>query len=110
MNYKSSFNYLKEIAKWALVLWLFLPLRHALEGPVEFVRVAVGIVLFVIFSGKLLYDVVFFPRQHRAESSAGKDLLSMIGIVAGMALLVFMLVFFVALFVINYMNANLNFR
>ncbi|MFQ5864768.1 MAG: hypothetical protein ACE5IW_06010 [bacterium] len=108
MDVKIGFSYLREIAKWALVLWLFMPLRHALEAPVEFVRVAVGIALFVIFAGKLLYDVVFFPRQHQAESSTGKDLLSMIGIVAGITLLVFVLVFFIVIYVVNYMNANFN--
>jgi hypothetical protein len=109
MNLKIGFSYIREIAKWALVLWLFLPLRHALAAPVEFVRVAAGVVLFVIFAGKLLYDVVFFPRQHQAETTPGKDLLSMIGIVAGIALLVFMLVFFIVIFVVNYMNANVDF-
>lgn len=106
MNFKIGLNYFKEIAKWALVLWLFLPLRHALEAPVEFTRVALGVVLFVIFSGKLLYDVVFFPRIHQTESSPGKDLLSMIGIVTGIALLIFFLVFFIFLYVVNYMNAK----
>ncbi len=109
MTPKTGLHYLKEVAKWALVVWLFLPLRHAFEAPVEFARVALGIVLFVIFSGKLLYDVVFFPRQHQRDSSAGKDFVSMIGIVAAIALLVFMLVFFVALYVVNYMNANVDF-
>jgi energy-coupling factor transporter transmembrane protein EcfT len=106
MNYKVGLSYLREVAKWALVLWLFLPLRNSFEAPIEFGRVALGIVLFVIFSGKLLYDVVFFPRQHQSESTPGKDLLSMIGIVVGIAFLVFLLVFFIALFVVNYMNAT----
>ncbi|MFQ5824677.1 MAG: hypothetical protein ACE5JB_11520 [bacterium] len=110
MKFKIGLNYLREIAKWSLIIWLFLPLRHALEVPVEFARVALGIVLFVIFSGKLLYDVVFFPRQHQIESSTSKDLLSMIGIVIIIALLVFVLVIFVAIFVMSYMNANMNFR
>lgn len=103
---KIAFYYLREVAKWAFVIWLFLPLKHSLQAPIEFGRVALGIVLFVIFSGKLLYDVVFFPRQHRIENTPGKDLLSMIGIVTGIALLVFLLVFFIALYVVNYMNAT----
>ncbi|MFQ5753647.1 MAG: hypothetical protein ACE5HI_16780 [bacterium] len=98
------YSYLLEIGKWVLVLWLILPLKNALQGSVDFGRVALGVVLFIIFAGKMLYDVVFFPRQHQAESSAGKDLLSMVGIVVGMAFIVLILVFFVALYVIKYMN------
>lgn len=93
-----------EIGKWALVIWLLLPMRAAMQGTVEFARVGLGVILFVVFIGKLLYDVTYFPKQHKRESSAGKDLVSMIGIVSGIALLVLLLVFFVAMYVINYMN------
>ncbi|MFQ5708235.1 MAG: hypothetical protein ACE5HO_12330 [bacterium] len=106
MNSKQVLSYAREIGKWALVFWLFLPLKNATTTPVEFGRIALGMVLFVIFTGKLLYDVVFFPRQHRAESSAGKDLLSMIGIVVGIAFLVIVVVFFVVMYVLSYMNSN----
>lgn len=106
MKARVVFNYVKEIAKWSLVIWLFLPLRRALEGPVEFARVAVGAALFVIFAGKLLYDVVFFPRQHQAESSTGKDLLSMLGIIVALSLVVLLLVVFIGMLVVNYMNAT----
>jgi predicted ABC-type exoprotein transport system permease subunit len=97
--------YVLEIGKWALVIWLLLPMRSAMQGTIEFTRVGLGVILFVIFVGKLLYDVTYFPRQHQRESSVGKDLVSMIGIVSGMALLILLLVFFVAMYVINYMNA-----
>lgn len=97
-------SHLLEIGKWALVIWLLLPIQTARQGPVDFVRVSAGVILFVIFSGKLLYDVVFFSRQHRAESSAGKDILSMIGMVIGVALMVLFLVLFVAFFLFDYLN------
>lgn len=110
MNFEVGFSYLREIAKWAFVLWLFLPLMHSYEVTIDFGRVALGIVLFVIFSGKLLYDVVFFPHQQQSENAPGKDILSMIGIVSGIALLVFLLVFFIALFVVNYMSETVELR
>jgi hypothetical protein len=87
------------------VIWLLLPMRSALQGTVEFARVGLGVVLFVIFIGKLLYDVTYFPRRHQRETTPGKDLISMIGIVSGIALLVLMLVFFVAMYVVNYMSS-----
>ncbi len=99
-------SYILEIGKWALVIWLLLPMRSAMQGTIEFTRVGLGVILFVIFVGKLLYDVTYFPKQHKSESSAGKDLISMIGIVLGIALLVLLLVFFVAMYVINYMSST----
>ncbi|RMF67148.1 MAG: hypothetical protein D6743_05320 [Calditrichaeota bacterium] len=76
-------------------------MQQAAQGPIDFVRVAAGVVLFVIFAGKLLYDTTFFRNRHARDSDAGKDLLSMLGIVAGIALLVLVLVFFAALLVMN---------
>ena len=101
---KSKFTaYAFEIGKWALVIWLLLPMRTSHQGPIEFSRVALGVILFVIFAGKLLYDTTFFRGRGEASSS-GKDLLSMIGIVAGIAFLVLVLVLFVVFYVVNYMG------
>jgi hypothetical protein len=104
---KSKLNlYAIEIAKWGLVIWLLLPIKDALHGPVAFSRVAAGTILFVIFAGKLLYDVVLFPRQHKTEGDAGKDVLSMIGIVVAIALMICLLVLFVAMYVLKALNSN----
>ncbi|MCG8605984.1 hypothetical protein MJD09_13455 [bacterium] len=104
---KSKLNlYAIEVAKWGLVIWLLLPIKDALHGTVAFGRVAAGTILFVIFAGKLLYDVVLFPRQHKTESKAGKDVLSMIGIVIVIALMVCLLVLFIAMYVLKAMNSN----
>ena len=103
-----TYSYLIEAVKWGLVIWLVLPIKDSLSGPVAFSRIALGVILFVIFSGKLVYDVVFFPRQHQRESSPGRDVLSMIGIVVGIALLVCLLVLAVALYIQNYMNSSAN--
>ena len=102
------YSYLLEIGKWGLVIWLILPIKDALDASVDFGRVALGVLLFVIFAGKLLYDVVFFPRQHQVESSVGKDVASMVGIVVGIALMVCLLVLFVALFVLKYASSNVD--
>lgn len=104
---KIKLVYLIEIIKWGFVLWLFLPLTRAMETPIEFARVALGCALFVIFAGKLLYDVVFFPRQYARESSTTRDVLNMVGIVLAITFIVVIMVIFIALFVINYINTNL---
>ncbi|NIR51790.1 hypothetical protein GWO43_24745 [candidate division KSB1 bacterium] len=101
-------SYLVEIGKWALVIWLVWPVTGALRGSVEFGRVAIGIGLFVVFAGKLLYDVVIFPRHHERKSTPGKDLFTMVAIVAVVALIACCLIFFVAMYIINYMNAIQN--
>ena len=45
-----------EIIKWGFVLYLLWPMVTLTKGQFALVRVLVGIVLFVIFAGKLLYD------------------------------------------------------
>lgn len=84
-----------ELAKWILVLWLLWPLRHAAGGPVAFTRIALGILLFVIFAGKLFYDTVIMGILRRRRTSVRQDLISMLGITLGIALVVGMLMLFV---------------
>ena len=79
---------LLELGKWALVLWLLLPLRHASAGPMLFGRVALGILLFVIFTGKLFYDTVVVSVIRRRRMSAKQEVLSLVGIVLGLGLVV----------------------
>ena len=90
-------SYAIEIAKWGLVVWLLFPLQSAREGLVNFVRLGAGVVLFVIFAGKLFYDVVYFSKRHESETSTGKDLLSMLGIVIGLSFLALFFILFIAL-------------
>ena len=98
-NHK-ALPYLVEIAKWLLVLWLIWPLTQAFGAPIHMGRVALGIALFVIFAGKLFYDVVFFQRQRKR--GGGSDLVTTLGIVLGMTFIVGVFLLLLVLFVINY--------
>jgi hypothetical protein len=106
--WKKRFSWILEIGKWVLVLWLLWPLRHASNRPGAFVRVVVGIALFVIFSGKLFYDMVItgFIRQKR--TTPGQDLLTVLGSVVVIALVVGLLLFFVGLMFVALFQASTN--
>ena len=78
---KSLKSTLIEIGKWLIVLWLMSPLALAMSGPVDFSRVALGILLFIIFTGKLLFDTIIAPLKTRTERTAAQDVIMMIGAV-----------------------------
>lgn len=94
-------RYALEIGRWALVVYLLFPLRRRMRLPLEFVRTALGIVLFVIFTGKMLYDSVIWKQLTGATRDSGRDLLSMVAIVLLISLLVATTIFFIGLYVVN---------
>jgi hypothetical protein len=95
-----------EIGRWVLVAYLLFPLRRRMHLPLEFARSALGIVLFVIFSGKMLYDTVIWKILSGSPRDTGRDLLSMLAMVVLIALLVGITIFFIGLYVANmYQNA-----
>lgn len=98
---KSLQPLLLELAKWALVLWLMSPLAVAMHGPIDFSRVALGILLFILFTGKMLYDTILAPAKTRAERTPLQDVLAMIGSVAVIALAVGMMLVLVGLYVMK---------
>jgi hypothetical protein len=88
-----------EIGKWLIVLWLMSPLALAMRGPVDFSRVALGILLFIIFTGKLLFDTIIAPLKTRTERTAAQDVIMMIGAVTAIGLAVTMLILLVGVYV-----------
>jgi hypothetical protein len=84
-----------ELGKWILVLYLLWPMRHASNRPVGLVRVVAGIALFVIFSGKLFYDIVISDFIRQKRTSPGKDLLTLLGSIVVISCVVGLLLFFV---------------
>ena len=83
-----------EIGKWLLVLWLLFPLRHPTETIIDVLRVVAGVLLFIIFSGKLLYDLIIMPFIRQRRNTAKQDLITMVGMVLVMALVVGLLFVF----------------
>jgi hypothetical protein len=96
-----------EIGKWLLILWLLLPIRDATSGPVDFTRVLLGILLFIIFAGKMLYDTIIMGVLKQRRASAKQDFFALIGIVAGLSLLVGLLLVLVGFAIIQlYKSSN----
>jgi len=84
-----------EIGKWILVLWLLWPLRHATSGPVDFTRVLLGILLFIIFAGKVFYDTIIMGILRQRRTSVKQDVSSLFVMVACISLVVGLLIVFV---------------
>ncbi|MBN2104967.1 hypothetical protein JW835_13080 [bacterium] len=91
-----------EIFKWGLVLFLLWPMTTIQRGQFNLVRVLAGIVLFVIFAGKLLYDYIILDLKRSHDVSGKKDIFTFLGVVLGAALLVGLVLFVFALFIIMY--------
>ena len=98
---KKAWPYVIEVARWALVLFLLAPVLHPRGGRWEFTRVLVGEALLVIFIGKLFYDTVIwkFTRQRR---TAGRDILSMLGMLVAVGLVVVLFVLLVGATLMRY--------
>jgi len=97
-----------EIAKWAVVLWLLWPLRHATSGPVDFTRAVVGILLFIIFAGKLFYDTVIMGILQQRRMSVKQDVFTLIGIVLVLSLVVGLLFLFVGFLLVRMYEMSRN--
>lgn len=95
------FRYILEIGRWVLVGYLLFPLRRRMHLPLEFTRTALGIALFVIFSGKLLYDFVIWSRRPASTRDLPKELLTLLATVVIITALVGAVVVFIGLYVVN---------
>jgi len=101
MKPRKMYKIILEILKWAVVFWLLYPLRNAMSERVDFTRVVFGILLFVIFSGKMLYDRVLAPSRSQAERSNLKDVASLFAMIVIVALLIGVVILFVGLMIVN---------
>lgn len=90
-----------EIFKWGAIVWLLLPIRHASQTPVSFLRVTVGIALFIIFTGKIFYDLIIQNLIRKKRENLKKDLITLVGILLIICLVVGFLIFFLSLYVME---------
>jgi len=93
-----------EIGKWGLILWLLWPLRDASAGLLLFGRVALGVLLFVIFAGKLFYDTVIMGIIRQRRTTLKQDVIGLIGIVAGLGLVVGLVLMLVVLLFVEFIE------
>ena len=90
---------------------MLMPLRLAMTERVDFARITAGILLFIIFTGKMLYDIILDPWMKTSEKSAAVDLLRMLGVVLVIALVVGIVIFFIGLLAYSYFqDGALNLR
>jgi ABC-type multidrug transport system permease subunit len=95
-----------QSAKWLLVAWLLYPLRRRMHLPIDFTRSALGILLFIIFAGKMFYDSIVW-RQVTGRSREGwQDLLSLAAMVLIIAMLLAVTIFFIGLYIVNFTQRN----
>lgn len=92
-----------EILKWGLVLFCLWPMVTLQYGKFSLVRVLTGIVLFIIFSGKLLYDYLIRDIVRQRSVSRKRDIITFIGIIVGASLIVGLVLFFFSIFIIRFM-------
>ena len=95
-----------EIGKWALVLWCLWPLRDVSAGSFQFARVVLGILLFVIFTGKLFYDILYKGMLRRRRESRKKDIVAFLGMIAGISLVVGLVLVMVAMLIVQYVQST----
>lgn len=91
-----------EIVKWALVIWLLLPLSRITAGRFLFVRVLLGILLFIVFAGKTFYDTVIMSAIRQRRTSLKQDLFAFLGMIAGAMVLVGLVILLFALLIVTW--------
>jgi len=97
-----------EIVKWALVIWLLWPLGGMGQSPVSVLRIVTGIALFVIFGGKVLYDVIILDYMKQKRESRKKDLITLLGIVLVSAMMVGLFMIFTTILIVMLMQQAQN--
>lgn len=106
--FSSTVRYLLEFVKWGTIIWLLLPLLEFETRKIREIRVFLGILLFIIFSGKMLYDLIIEGLIKRKNRSMGRDLLSMIGIVLFIALFASLLIGILGFLLAYYIQSQID--
>ena len=90
-----------ESLKWGFVLWCISPLITVIDQPTQFYRVLLGILLFIVFSGKLFYDVIISEFVRQKRNSVTKDLLMMLGMIGFILFFIGMIVLMIVVAVMQ---------
>jgi len=96
-----------QAAKWILVAWLLYPLRGRIRLPIDFTRSALGILLFIVFAGKMFYDIVVWQQITGRSREDWQDLLGLAAMILIIALLLAMTVFFIGLYMVSFTQRNM---
>jgi len=106
-NPRQLFSHTMQAGKWILVIWLIWPVQNALTNRIDFTRVLLGILLFIIFAGKLFYDTLLQGQlQNKGKASYG--IWDIIGLAVGLAILVGAMVLFLALLALFFVKNSMS--
>ncbi len=103
---KSIASTLFEILKWGAVLWLMWPLLSFQLEKMTLWRMVLGVLLAVLFIGKMLYDALVDSFKQRKERYTVVDLLALVGFIAAIAVLIGVAVLGVGLYVISQLQES----
>ncbi len=98
-----------EILKWSFVIWLLLPLSRVSQevrpnqfrGLEEFTRVLLGILLFIIFSGKVFYDTVIMGFIQQRRTTLKQDAVMFLGVILFICFIVGLMGLWVSLYLVQ---------
>ena len=99
---KDIIGFFEELAKWALVIFLLLPVWGQQISRFQAFRVVAGIFLFVIFSGKVLYDTLIMKIIRQQRTSTKRDVIMVIA-----TLLVLVIIIGALLFTVGFLSLTL---
>ncbi len=85
---KNAFATIVEFLKWAVVIWLMWPLLSFQSDKMTLWRMVLGVLLAVLFLGKMFYDFIIDNFKQRKERYTVVDFLILVGFIAGIAVLV----------------------
>ena len=96
-----------QAAKWLLVAWLLYPLRRRMHLPIDFTRSALGILLFIIFAGKMFYDSIVWQQVTGRSRDDWRDLIGLAAMVLIIAMLLAVTIFFIGLYIVSFTQRDM---
>lgn len=85
---KNTFLSIVELLKWGVVVWLLWPLLSFQTDKMTLWRMVLGVLLTVLFLGKMFYDFIIDNFKQRKERYTFTDFLLLAGFIAGIAVLI----------------------
>jgi hypothetical protein len=85
---KRYFSAAREIAQWALVVFLFWPILIMQTARMPLWRMMLGVLLLVIFIGKLFYDYTLAHYEKKSQRPQWVNLLSLVASITMIAVII----------------------
>lgn len=85
---KKYFSVILEIAQWALVVFLFWPILTMRTEKMPLWRMMLGVLLLVIFIGKLFYDYTLAHYEKKQQRPQWINLLSLVASITLIAIII----------------------